>query len=217
MFTDKSENAQKAKKKSKVTPQNKSLESAQTNTNIDISPSIVPPTAMQQIIANIQTSPRKNQTKKPDEVEDKDESEFTNIDKQFQYILDALGGLRSYVTQVQCHIRILEKNVKKQERISKKNITKTKGQRKPSGFAKPSKISDQLITFMNKNDGDEVARTEVTQYIIKYIKENNLQNKENKKVITPDDKLNTLLECGDNEVTYFNLQKFMNRHFIKEV
>ena len=69
---------------------------------------------------------------------------------------------------------------------------------------------------MNKEAGTLVARTEVTQYLIKYIKENSLQNKENKRIIKPDDKLMDLLESGENEITYFNLQKYMNKHFIKE-
>ena len=51
---------------------------------------------------------------------------------------------------------------------------------------------------------------------IKYIKENSLQNAENKRIIKPDEKLMDLLESGENEITYFNLQKYMNKHFIKE-
>ena len=40
---------------------------------------------------------------------------------------------------------------------------------------------------------------------------------ENRKNINPDKKLSKLLDCGDNEVTYFNLQKYMNKHFVKEI
>ncbi len=69
---------------------------------------------------------------------------------------------------------------------------------------------------MNKDSGSMVARTEVTKYLIKYIKEHSLQNKENKRIIAPDKKLSELLECGEDEVTYFNLQKYMNKHFINE-
>ena len=70
---------------------------------------------------------------------------------------------------------------------------------------------------MGKADGAEVARTEVTQYIIGYIREKDLQWKENRKIIKPDDKLKKLLGVEkDEEVTYFNLQKYMNKHFLKK-
>ena len=99
------------------------------------------------------------------------------------------------------------------ERESKKN--KNKGNRKPSGFAVPTKISKDLCKFMGKEEGAEVARTEVTQYLIKYIKKNNLQNNQNKKTINPDKKLTNLLKLKkEDELTYFNLQKFMNVHYI---
>ncbi len=68
---------------------------------------------------------------------------------------------------------------------------------------------------MNKNEDELVARTDVTKYLIDYIKKENLQNKDNKKQIIPDVKLKKLLVIKDNdELTYFNIQKFMNKHFI---
>ena len=94
---------------------------------------------------------------------------------------------------------------------------RNKGNRKPSGFAKPAKVSDELCSFMGKDSGTEIARTEVTQYLIQYIKDHNLQFEENKKVIVPDDTLKNLLGVSEDEqVTYFNLQRLMNKHFIKK-
>ena len=70
---------------------------------------------------------------------------------------------------------------------------------------------------MGKDSGTEIARTEVTQYLIQYIKDHNLQFEENKKVIVPDDTLKNLLGVSEDEqVTYFNLQRLMNKHFIKK-
>ena len=96
------------------------------------------------------------------------------------------------------------------------NKNRNKGNRKPSGFAKPSRVSDELCVFMNKEKGTEIARTEVTQFLIKYINEHSLQFADNKKVIIPDVTLKKLLDVKDGqEVTYFNLQGLMNKHFIK--
>lgn len=110
-------------------------------------------------------------------------------------------------------IKLQEKNEKHIKKIQKKNRNKKK--RKPSGFAKPLNVTDILCSFMGKNNGTKIARTEVTQYLIKYIKDNNLQNNENKKNIIPDQKLKKLLKLKKkDELTYFNLQKYMNVHYI---
>jgi len=119
---------------------------------------------------------------------------------------------------LQNQVKALEKTVGKQMRTfareAKRN--KNKGNRKPSGFAVPTKISDALCEFMQKPKGSTAARTEVTQYIIKYIKDNDLQWNENRKIIKPNNLLKNLLNVKKNEeVTYFNIQRFMNKHFIK--
>jgi upstream activation factor subunit UAF30 len=140
-----------------------------------------------------------------------------NIGLQFNDIVNSLSQFKQSITLLQGQIRTLEKTIKKEVKTLQKEVikSKNKGNRKPSGFAKPSKVTDELCNFMGKELGSEVARTEVTQYLIKYIKEKNLQYKDNKKIIIPDNELKTLLNVdNDQEVTYFNLQKLMNRHFI---
>ena len=70
---------------------------------------------------------------------------------------------------------------------------------------------------MNKEEGTKIARTEVTRALVYYIKSNNLVNKDNHKIISPDDKLKFLLGVDESEkLTYFNIQKYMNKHFINE-
>jgi upstream activation factor subunit UAF30 len=102
----------------------------------------------------------------------------------------------------------------KKEAIKNKN----KGNRKPSGFAKPSKVTKELCEFMNKTEGTEIARTEVTKALVTYIKENKLENENNSKIIQPDNKLKLLLELEEGqELTYFNIQKYMNKHFTKNI
>jgi len=137
---------------------------------------------------------------------------------QFEEITDGLTKVKSQINNLQQHLKTLEKNIKKQMKSIKKNVSKNKnkGIRKPSGFAKPSKVTKELCFFMNKNEGTEIARTDVTKALIKYIKENKLENEKNSKIIKPDDKLKYLLEIKDEEeLTYFNIQKYMNKHFVK--
>jgi chromatin remodeling complex protein RSC6 len=71
---------------------------------------------------------------------------------------------------------------------------------------------------MNKEEGTEIARTEVTRALVSYIKEHKLENTDNSKIITPDNKLKELLGIEEGqELTYFTIQKFMNKHFVKNV
>jgi len=137
---------------------------------------------------------------------------------QFEEITDGLTKVKSQINNLQQHLKNLEKNIKKQMKCLKKNVLKKKNKvnRKPSGFAKPSKVTKELCDFMNKNDGTEIARTDVTKALVAYIKENKLENEKNSKIIKPDDKLKYLLGINDEEVlTYFTIQKYMNKHFIK--
>jgi len=79
-----------------------------------------------------------------------------------------------------------------------------------------SRISDELASFLAKPSGTEMARTEVTRDINKYIREHNLQDKANGRQINPDSKLASLLKVAKNDVlTYFNLQRYMSPHFAK--
>ena len=135
---------------------------------------------------------------------------------QFANILNTIGGFKKQLTELQGQVKGLERDVKRQMKILTKKKRKNKGNRKPSGFAVPTKISNELCDFMSMPRGSSMARTEVTQYIIKYIKDHDLQWQPNRKIIKPDNSLKSLLNMKKNEeLTYFNIQKYMNKHFVK--
>jgi chromatin remodeling complex protein RSC6 len=150
---------------------------------------------------------------------DKKEEQLDNsLFEQFEGIVTGLVLVKNQIVNLQQSLKQLEKNVKKQMKGLKKEVVKNKnkGNRKPSGFAKPSKVTKELCEFMNKTEGTEIARTEVTKALVSYIKENKLENEKNSKIIKPDNKLKILLEIDDgDELTYFNIQKYMNKHFVK--
>ena len=61
-----------------------------------------------------------------------------------------------------------------------------------------------------------MARTEVSKEINAYIRSKSLQDKENGRKIHPDASLTKLLNIGkEDELTYFNLQRYMKHHFVK--
>lgn len=137
---------------------------------------------------------------------------FTEFIGKFQSLISQFNALKS-------ELKVLERKTIKQVKIVEKlnNKKKRKGVRAPSGFVKPSRISDELAAFLGKPNGTEMARTDVTREINKYIRAHNLQDKDNGRKINPDKELCTLLKI-DNEVvlTYFNLQRFMGPHFPKQ-
>ena len=142
-----------------------------------------------------------------------------DMGEKFSGILNTLGSFRQQITMLQGQVRALEKSVNKKMRTLAREAKKNqnKGNRKPSGFAVPTSITDDLCDFMGKEAGTQVARTEVTQFIIQYIKDKDLQWENNRKIIKPDEKLKNLLGVEDkDEVTYFNLQKYMNKHFVSK-
>mgnify|MGYP001345677841 CR=1 FL=1 len=112
--------------------------------------------------------------------------------------------------------RTVTKEMKAAAKKSSRRSRKSGVKRAPSGFAKPAVISDQLCQFLCVPSGTEMARTEVTKHLTNYIKEHNLQDQANKRRILPDSALQSLLNVGaSDELTYFNLQKFMKVHFPK--
>ena len=122
-------------------------------------------------------------------------------------------------TALRSEFRLLERQTTRELKNAQKASQKKKrkvGNRAPSGFVKPTLISNELAGFLGKPEGSEMARTDVTREINKYIRTNNLQDKENGRKIIPDKKLTSLLKLkkGD-ELTYFNLQRYMSPHFAK--
>jgi len=135
---------------------------------------------------------------------------------EFLVKLQQLGAL---INSLKTEYRTLEKKWTRDLKVAQKQSSKRKrkaGARAPSGFVKPTRISDELATFLAKPAGTEMARTEVTRDINKYIREHNLQDKSNGRQINPDSKLANLLKVAKNDVlTYFNLQRYMSPHFAK--
>jgi len=148
------------------------------------------------------------------------------VDGTDQVLTDSFGGflqklmaLAAQMNVLKTEFRQLEKKavreLKSAQKVNAKRKRKT-GNRSPSGFVKPTLISDELAKFLQKPSGTEMARTEVTREINTYIRAHNLQDKTNGRKINPDQQLAALLklQSGD-ELTYFNLQRYMSPHFAK--
>ena len=139
-------------------------------------------------------------------------SDYTEFMTKLQQVSSLLSALKS-------EFRSLEKKAVRELRTANKANAKRKrktGNRSPSGFVKPTLISVELATFLNKPAGSEMARTEVTREINEYIRTHSLQDKTNGRKINADASLMALLKLKEgDELTYFNLQRYMSPHFAK--
>jgi predicted lipid-binding transport protein (Tim44 family) len=141
------------------------------------------------------------------------EAKLNEVDAKIQQIGSILATLKT-------DFKALRKSVAREKKLAEKSKGKaskrSSGNRKPSGFIKPTLISDELATFLGKTSGTEMARTDVSKEINAYICAHNLKDKANGRIIHPDAKLSALLKItSGNELTFFNLQSYMKHHFIK--
>ena len=138
---------------------------------------------------------------------------------QFSGFMSKLQAVSSQMSGLRTEFRAIERQVTRELKAAAKLSLKRKrksGNRAPSGFVKPTLISNELAAFLGKPEGSAMARTEVTREINSYIREHKLQDKDNGRKIIADKKLTGLLKLKKGEeLTYFNLQKFMSPHFAK--
>lgn len=161
-----------------------------------------------------------NQNVSTIETEENEKQEFQDIidiHDEFYDILQKISLFKMNLTSLQNDLRGVEKKIKKRVRTLNRQVEKKKYRKKtkPSGFAKPVRISDELCDFLKLEKGTLMARTEVTKKLSEYVKEHNLQDKLNKRKIIPDNRLKNLLKISnETELTYFNIQTFMNIHYV---
>jgi chromatin remodeling complex protein RSC6 len=145
--------------------------------------------------------------------------EEVTLSDAFVQVLGQLTSLRSQLTNITGQVRALQKRADRElraaQKLNRKRTSRT-GTRAPSGFVKPTKISKELAAFLGKNWGVEMARTQVTREINAYIRAHKLQDPKNGRRILADKPLRKLLKLSkDDELTYFNLQRYMSPHFAK--
>lgn len=137
-------------------------------------------------------------------------AEIAEFNKNFQAWNNYGNALKANIKNITKISSRVSKNADKSNK--RKKNTKSK----PSGFEKPTPISDELAIFFGKEIGSLMARTEVSKQIHDYVIQQKLQNTANRRIIHPDPKLKQLLNVNNDELTYFNLQKYLKFHFKKE-
>ncbi|KAH7575372.1 hypothetical protein ACOSP7_005080 [Xanthoceras sorbifolium] len=86
------------------------------------------------------------------------------------------------------------------------------GTRKPRGITKPQRVSPEMEAIVGV---PEIPRTQALKQIWAYIKEHNLQDPENKRVIVCDEKLKKIFG-GKDRVGFLEVAGLVGPHFLKK-
>ncbi|QIG59699.1 hypothetical protein [Dishui Lake phycodnavirus 3] len=128
----------------------------------------------------------------------------------------SLETIQSELTALRSEVKALTKLIRKvKAKQDDPDGTKAAERAKNNGFNRKQNISDKLRAFINLPAGESISRSEVTKAITKYITDNGLKHPDNGRVLIMDEKLRDLLQPGDVQVTFLNLQKFLSPHYVK--
>ena len=129
----------------------------------------------------------------------------------------SLESITTELAAIRSELKSLTKLVRKvKAKQDDPNGEKAKKRAENNGFNRKQKVSDKLRAFLGLKKSELISRSEVTKAINKYITDKGLKHPDNGRVLVMDDKLKNLLEPGDTQVTYLNLQKFLSPHYVKE-
>ncbi|KAF7811055.1 upstream activation factor subunit spp27-like [Senna tora] len=82
--------------------------------------------------------------------------------------------------------------------------------KKPRGIMKPRRISPEMQALVGL---PEISRTQALKHIWAYIKDNNLQDPENKKIIICDEKLKKIF-AGKDQIGFLEIAGLISPHFL---
>jgi hypothetical protein len=111
--------------------------------------------------------------------------------------------------------RALRKDVRKiRQHIEDPTGEKQAARAQNNGFNKPLGVTDKLRAFLNLAADEKISRSQVTRRVNEYVEAKGLKAGQN---LSLDDTLKDLLQVPEGiQVTFLNIQKYINPHYIKE-
>jgi chromatin remodeling complex protein RSC6 len=145
--------------------------------------------------------------------------EEVRLETEAKSITARLLAVRETVSELISEAKRLEKKAAKVQKLADKRRRRKVVEGEPgkparvSIFQVPTGLTPELCAFMGRPAGSLESRSNVTKFITKYVSDNNLKNKHD---INADAKLLKLLRLNkEDKLTYFNLQKYLNVHYLK--
>jgi len=151
------------------------------------------------------------------------ESVLELIDELANFVDEEITALRAGDRPRGVGIKALRSALKKVKlvrtaagKVMKSRTTTKREPNSQSGFLKPVVLSKDMASFTGWDPKGLHSRVDVTKFLCNYIKEHDLQNPSDRRVILADDKLATLLgwdKSSDVDLTYYRMQTQMKNHF----
>ena len=137
---------------------------------------------------------------------------------------DQVAGMKNVMNVIRAVLKDTDKQSKELEKLRNKRSrvkTERSANALPSGITKPVAITDELAKFLGVPPGTFVPRNEVTKGVSGFVKSNDLSDPSNKQKFVLDDRpqakiLRALLGNPSEDVTYFNLQRYLKHHYIQD-
>lgn len=141
--------------------------------------------------------------------------------KDLDVLVKDLADVYLVVKEVLKKARDVKRDVEREMReLKKKSGRRTRRpDAKPGGVCKPVRISNQLADFIGIDHGQLIPRTQVSKKINEYIRDNNLQDLSDRRILLPNAALEKLFSSDyvqGNKLDFFSLQKFIKHHYVKE-
>jgi len=116
--------------------------------------------------------------------------------------------------------KLLEKKYKKDVKDARKNKRKKNSNKdkEPSGFNKPSRVPEEFhIQPWGCDPNELLPRTVLTKMVYDYIKNNNLKNEADRRIINTNETIRRLFHLLKDEVLQFkNFQTYMARLYNRD-
>ena len=218
--------------KSKKHVHQKTNTKSESNTNVETSSesndeiiSRISMHSTDSVLESVQSEDKKTDEKNTngDSSENNDNPVTVYVNKLNKYV-ETIAKMNSELKQLVTVGKTLEKDFNQIVKLlAKKNKSKSNENRALTGFAMPTYLTDEMYDFLNEHTemkiekGQKVYRIAVTRTLNKYIKDNGLRQEKDKRYFTPNSTLHHIFRSTENdEVSYFNLQKYIKHHFLKE-
>ena len=146
---------------------------------------------------------------------------LTTLDEDLKTVTSSLTTLRDTAAALLAQVKRLDKRVHREIKDARKRKRRAKVEEGAEGakprtlsiFERPVQVTEELCTFLAQPKGTLMSRSQVTKGVNNYVKEKDLKNKHD---IKPDAALKKLLALPEGAaLTYFNLQRYLNRHYVK--
>lgn len=158
-----------------------------------------------------------NETSEVTETTDMETKDYNDISQEIDNVLKSLVDMTRNIKQLKKDMDKSHQKELKSMKKKKKSDPNNKSNKEPSGFNKPAVVP---IEFCNQpwgcKEGELIPRTQLTKMVYDYIKDNGLQDPNDKRIIHPDKNVMNLfhIEKGQ-DLEFKTFQTYMAKLYKK--